>query len=189
MSRTLSGRPLSGPPSLLAEAGPAPARHAGARQCRPAQPAWHGGETGEYERPYISVSLYSAQLPPTRVCREPQLELDGHCSVSATVGGTRELERPYTATPSRQPPVRGCKGHLNVATRQLALGRSFARLQGGPRPPGVDVGASCVFARPKPLAHWQCGRGTVDSEQSQVAPTNKAALKAEPPMGGLGCDS
>jgi hypothetical protein len=65
MSRTLSGRPLSGPPSLLAEAGPAPARHVGARQCRPAhwQPACDGatsawrGDWGVRAALHLSVTL------------------------------------------------------------------------------------------------------------------------------------
>jgi hypothetical protein len=63
MSRTLSGRPLSGPPSLLAEAGPTPAGNAGARQCRPAQPARDGatsawrGDWGVRAALHLSVTL------------------------------------------------------------------------------------------------------------------------------------
>ena len=96
--------------------------------------------------------------------------LQAHCAASATAGGTRQLERQCTALslslmpPPRPAGTRPCAVAKSMVTRCLAPGRSFARLHGGPGPPGVYAGASCVFARPRPLAHWHCGRGTLDSE-------------------------
>jgi len=100
------------------------ARHRGwPRLARP--PAGHAGDTaqpsprvtspprhgGKHGRPYEVTVTLQRQVADSelesrlRVFRGSQLELEGHCAASATAGGTRQLERHRTATPSLHPPV------------------------------------------------------------------------------------
>ena len=67
------------------------------------------GRRGEYERPYISVSLYSAQLP-TRVFRESQLGLDGNCSSPPLFVAHANLKGPALPLPAGNHPCAVAKG-------------------------------------------------------------------------------
>ena len=90
----------------------------------------------------------------TRVFRESQLELDGNCSISATVGGTRELEGPALPLPAGNRPCAVAKG---TSMWRLGSWLRAAALLGYTAAPGLRAYMWALAACSRARGRWRTG--------------------------------